>query len=635
MKYRVLALLAFTCLLFSPVLAEAPEEEEDAFSQEQVVIETPLLSQGMEGEEITRLQQKLAALGYYDGEITGSYGDLTKAAVKAFQSDFSLLQTGEADAETQEMIHSAQYRPLRLGSMGEDVRQLQIRLTALGYYEGKISGTYLPATQEAVALFQRCSGEEATGLCDLDTLTLLYAADALSLAEAEALQPEATPTPTAALPADPALEASPALTGTAPADAAPEVTPAPIAEALPLDGDEDVIFLSPAPTVAFKKQLKYESKGEAVKQVQRRLTELGYYEKNISGNFLGHTRNAVKALQTKNNLKADGIVGESTWNVLFNDPDVRGAYDDPKPTPAPTPIPYRIIVDVRNQVTTVYGLDDNGEYTKVVRQMLCSTGTKSAPSDVGDWVLSGRTARWCTFPSWGDSKAQYWTKINASIAFHSVIYNTVDTMDLSVSSYKKLGQRASHGCIRLTVADARWIYNNCGKGVVVTITEELPADPELRAALKLPALNTKNMLPYVTATPTAAPVYVSGTLPYELKTLKKNSQGEDVFWLQSKLKELGYYAGHIGGTYLDGTVNAVKAFQKDHGLKADGVAGEATLRLIYKEELATPTPAPTATPTPTPTATPTPSPTPSPAPTPAPTATPEIIDPEDLTFEEE
>ena len=108
-----------------------------------------------------------------------------------------------------------------------------------------------------------------------------------------------------------------------------------------------------------------------------------------------------------------------------------------------------------------------------------------------------------------------------------------------------------------------------------------------------------------------------------------------MFWLQSKLKELGYYNGHIGGTYLDGTVNAVKAFQKDHGLKADGVAGEATLRLIYQEELATPTPAPTATPSPTPTATSTPSPTPSPTPTLAPTATPEIIDPEDLVFEEE
>ena len=44
---------------------------------------------------------------------------------------------------------------------------------------------------------------------------------------------------------------------------------------------------TPAPTVAFVKKLQYnKSKGEEVKLVQTRLTELGYYSGNISGNFL-------------------------------------------------------------------------------------------------------------------------------------------------------------------------------------------------------------------------------------------------------------------------------------------------------------------------------------------------------------
>lgn len=575
MKYRWLPLVLIVSLLMGAALADTTEED----TTEQVVVDNQVLTYGMSGEEVQALQQKLAALGYYDGEISGSYGDLTKAAVKAFQADHALLQTGEADIETQELIFSTQYRPLRLGSVGEDVRLLQVRLTALGYYSGKISGTYLPATQEAVLLFQQISGEEATGVADEETQILLYAEDALTYEQGQAQ-----------LPAE---------------------TPAPVIESA-ITMDEAVIAYTPAPTVAFTKQLKYESKGELVKEVQRRLTELGYYEGNISGNFLGHTRNAVKALQKQNALDVDGIIGEATWNVLFNDPDVRGPQDTPKPTPEPTPVPYAITVDVNNQVTTVYGLDDKGEYTVIVRQMLCSTGLKATPSDVGEWVLNGRTARWCYFPTWG-SHAQYWTRINSSIAFHSVIYNSVDTMDLSVKSYNKLGQRASHGCIRLTVADARWIYNNCGAGVVVTITEDLPSDPELRNALKLPGLNKNNMLPYVTATPTTAPEYVSGTLPYELKTLKKNSKGEDVYWLQSKLKELGYYSGHIGGVYLDGTVRAVKAFQKDHGISQTGTADVATLRAIYAEELATPAPTATMTPAPTFTLEPLPTPTPAPA----------------------
>ena len=363
MTYKLLPLLAAALLLFSPALADTTEDDP---TDVQIVVEVTL-TPGSTGEEVTRLQQQLADLGYYDGEISGSYGDLTKAAVKAFQADFSLLQTGEADADTQDALFSAKYRPLRLGSVGEDVRQLQIRLTALGYYEGKASGAYLPATQEAVARFQQHAGESVTGEADVDTLHLIYDEDAPAFADSTAL---------------------------------PETTPGPdgFDDEIVIDGAAAIIPVTPGPTVAFKKQLKYESKGEAVKQVQRRLTELGYYEGNISGNFLGHTRNAVKAFQKQNALEADGVIGEITWNTLFNDPAVRAADDAPKPTPEPTPIPYAITVDVKNQVTTVYGLDENGEYTQIVRQMLCSTGTKYFPSDIGQFTLSGRTARWCYFP---------------------------------------------------------------------------------------------------------------------------------------------------------------------------------------------------------------------------------------------
>lgn len=573
MKRFLMFLLLALWLPCAAALAEAVPanvpDMDDETADAQIVIDDRPLAPGDFGEDVSRLQMKLMELYYYDGEITGSYGDLTTAAVQTFQADFGLPQTGTADIPTQTELYAAQHRPLRLGSTGEDVRLLQVRLTALGFYAGKISGNYLPATQEAISAFQAACGEIPTGTADVDTLMLVYSEDAITAQQSADAPPAATPTPAL-------VEAQP---GTEP---------------------------TPMTTVAYTKKLKYESKGALVKTLQKRLTELGYYEGNISGNFLGHTRNAVKAFQGRNNLDADGVVGEMTWNALFNDPDVRGVNDPPKPTPEPTPVPYAITVDVNNQVTTVYGLDENGEYTQVVRQMLCSTGTRSAPSDVGDWVLTGRTARWCDFPKWG-GHAQFWTKINDSIAFHSVIYSDYDTMALNTSSYKKLGQRASHGCIRLTVADARWIYNNCGAGVVVTITEDLPADPELRHALKLPSLDYSCMLPIITPAPTAAPEYVSGAQPPQpFKTLKKNSKGESVYWLQCKLKELGYYNGYIGGVYLDGTVKAVKAFQQDHGLNANGTANEQTLRRIYEQELATPTPPPTASPTPEPMATPAP-----------------------------
>jgi hypothetical protein len=293
---------------------------------------------------------------------------------------------------------------------------------------------------------------------------------------------------------------------------------------------------------------------------------------------------------------------------MFNTADVVDAQASPRPTPVPTPVPYAITVDVRNQVTTVYGRDDKGEYTIPVKQMICSTGTKATPSDVGEWVLSGRNARWCYFPSYG-SHAQYWTKINDSIAFHSVIYNAVDYDALNVKSYNKLGQRASHGCVRLMVSDARWIYENIGKGVVVTITEDLPGDEELRKAVAAPKLNGSKTGPVATPEPTPAPNYTSdGMPPQPFRRLKKGSTGEDVYWLQMKLKELGYYTGTVTGGYYSGTADAVRAYQKDHKISGAGEATVQTLEAIYADVLAmnTPTPEPTPAPTPAPTQSPNP-----------------------------
>ena len=551
MKRSLLTLLAVLLFLL-PLVAMSEEEavpvddlDDDGF--EITVTEDRDLKEGDEGDDVSTLQYRLKDLYYLTSDATGVYDAATTAAVKSFQEDFGLEATGEADAKTQSLLFAAQYRPLKKGCTGDDVKELQTRLTVLGYYKGKVSGEYLDATEEAVRAYQEANGEEVTGIADVDTLAVL-------------------------------LQASEESSDTT---------------------DTGTVMQG---TVAYTERLAKGSTGTLVKQLQTRLTELGYYSGPISGNFLGKTMTAVKALQKQNGVTVDGIVGEVTWNLIFNDASVVLPDATPKPTPTPTPVPYAITVDVANQVTTVYGLDENGEHTVIVRQMLCSTGTKSNPSDPGDWVLTGRKAKWCYFPKWG-GHARYWTRINSSIAFHSVIYNAVDTKALAKSSYKNLGKRVSHGCIRLTVDDAKWIYDNCGEGTVVSIVEDMPADPELRASLKLPALNTKTMLPEETPEPTASPVYVSdGLPPMPLAQLKKNDSSEAVYWMQMKLTELGYYHGKCSGTYLDGTVQAVKDFQKAAGLKVTGTATVATLEALYADVLTTPTiePTPTLAPTPTP-----------------------------------
>ena len=62
---------------------------------------------------------------------------------------------------------------------------------------------------------------------------------------------------------------------------------------------------------------------------------------------------------------------------------------------------------------------------------------------------------------------QYATRIVGSILFHSVPYTKQNPANLEYWEYDKLGTKASAGCIRLTVIDAKWIYDNCKSGTKV------------------------------------------------------------------------------------------------------------------------------------------------------------------------
>ena len=546
-------------------------EDEDPEAEEEIN-QGRILQYGDTGDDVLALQTRLKDLNYYTGNLSGRFREGTRKAVETFQGDFDLDQTGVADLRTLSILFSMTHRPLRFGSTGSDVKQLQTQLTELGYYKGKISGNFLESTRKAVETLQKKNGLEVTGVADADLQEMIQAGRILSSSET----------------------------------AADTNTPAPDLARYLVDDTEYSVSV-PDEAVPFTKKLKSGSKGKLVKEIQTRLTELGYYEGPVSGNFQKYTVRAVKAVQTQNGLESTGVVDEATWNVIFNDAHAVLPDATPKPTPSPSPIPFAITVDVANQVTTVYGRDENGEYTVIVRQMLCSTGMKATPSDVGDWVLNGRHATWCIFPRWGNSYARYWTRINSGIAFHSPIYTAVSNSAMKLKSYNMLGQRASHGCIRLSVWDAKWIYDNIGKGTVVSIVEGMEPDPELRDALKLPPLDKKYYTPISTPVPTAEPEYSAGVVPdIGRKTLKEKAQGPEIYWVQRTLKDLGYYTTRCTGKMLGRTVKAVKAFQQAHGLKANGGITQDLINLMAEDAQRKDMPETTAETTPRPTETPAP-----------------------------
>ena len=61
-----------------------------------------------------------------------------------------------------------------------------------------------------------------------------------------------------------------------------------------------------------------------------------------------------------------------------------------------------------------------------------------------------------------------------------------------------------------------------------------------------------------------------------LPTLRKGDRGDNVKLLQSALSEAGYDCGSVDGIFGAKTRSAVKAYQKGHGLKVDGIVGTQT-----------------------------------------------------------
>ncbi len=92
-----------------------------------------------------------------------------------------------------------------------------------------------------------------------------------------------------------------------------------------------------------------------------------------------------------------------------------------------------------------------------------------------------------------------------------------------------------------------------------------------------------------------------GAYPFVL--LKQGMKGDDVTALQNRLMALGYFAGVVNGTYTLATTNAMKAFEKANGLRANGSASPEDQIALYAPGALT-KPTPTPSPTPRPTATP-------------------------------
>jgi N-acetylmuramoyl-L-alanine amidase len=74
----------------------------------------------------------------------------------------------------------------------------------------------------------------------------------------------------------------------------------------------------------------------------------------------------------------------------------------------------------------------------------------------------------------------------------------------------------------------------------------------------------------------------SGRETFGDAVLQYGAQGEDVRELQGRLKYLGFYDGEVDGDFGYATLASLKRFQREFGMKADGIAGPKTKLKLWE-----------------------------------------------------
>ncbi len=252
-----------------------------------------LLRKGTRHNDVKVLQQRLKDLGFFHyKDTTTYYGNITEKAVKDFQRSKGLAVDGIFGPATFRALNSANKgsssskpsspsrsgnlassRLLRMGTRGQDVKNLQEALNRLGYNCGKADGIFGRATYNAVVSYQRAQGLSADGIAGPQTINAINGGKASN----------PTPKPPASKPT----------------------------------------------TTVPNRLLRMGSRGNDVKALQEALNRLGYNCGKADGIFGRATYNAVVSYQRAKGLSADGIAGPQTINAINGS---NKAPSKPKPT---------------------------------------------------------------------------------------------------------------------------------------------------------------------------------------------------------------------------------------------------------------------------------------------------------------
>ena len=119
---------------------------------------------------------------------------------------------------------------------------------------------------------------------------------------------------------------------------------------------------------------------------------------------------------------------------------------------------YLILVDTQNCRVGIY-TGQHGAWSPA-QEFICSPGAPSTPTVKGQFTVQDKG-----YVFGHGYSCYYYTQFYNDYLFHSVLYNE----GTRVVQDGRLGQQLSHGCVRLAIDNAKWIYDNVPRGTKVVV----------------------------------------------------------------------------------------------------------------------------------------------------------------------
>lgn len=198
--------------------------------------------------------------------------------------------------------------------------------------------------------------------------------------------------------------------------------------------------------------------------------------------FLCGCRSLKKAVPPEDNIQKlneseDREFGENSQKINDSKPmnsasdrfpekkvkeDGKGTELEPHLREKPSSKGYTVKVDISEQKVYVY------KDGSLIREMICSTGMEGKDTPVGNFKINHRDT-WFYSHKFNQG-GMYWVGfIGKEYLFHSVPAD--ENGKIIKEEAEKLGTPASHGCVRLSLEDAKWFYETIPDGTDVIIVE--------------------------------------------------------------------------------------------------------------------------------------------------------------------